>query len=247
MPPFWDKDVLDCTLKLRRETPEVLGSAGQKKRRTAGLNDAEEVCGNHLVAGRVIDKRGIDIVNRYVSAFLSYPKLGVARNHLMFERGCLGHCGGTHAEASRAALHVDDRMVTVFSRRGRREADDVLGLHLLHHLLEGKRRDMVALVDDYLTALGDKVLDFVFPVQALDDRNIYTSRPVHLPAADLPNRLRGQIQERCQPLVPLIEQLLPVNARESSCQVFLSKSTARNQQVSSGSKGYTQTVSFPSR
>src|ERR1035441_769908 len=36
-------------------------------------------------------------------------------------------------------------------------------------------------------------------------------------------------------------------ARESYSQVFLSKSAARNQQVSSGKRGYTPTVSLPLR
>jgi hypothetical protein len=73
---------------------------------------------------------------------------------------------------------------------------------------------MVALVDDHLTILGDKVLYFIFPVEALNDRNIHMSSPVHLPATDLPKRFRWQIQEHCQPLMPLIEQLLPVNQNQ---------------------------------
>jgi len=187
--------MLDRTVQLCREVLEVLGSAGQKKWRTAGVNGTDEVCGDHLVASRVISKRGVDIVNRDVIDFGCGSELCMARNHLMFERSCLGHRAGAHTEPSRAALHVDDRMVTVFSRRGRRETNDVLGLHLLHNLLEGKRRDMVALVDNHLTVLGDKILYLVFAVQALNDRNIHVSGPVHLPAADLPDRFLRQIQE----------------------------------------------------
>ena len=129
----------------------------------------------------------------------------------MFERACLCHCAGAHAEPSRATLHIDDRMVTVFSRRRRSKTNDILSLHLLHNLLESERRDMVALVDDHMAILGDKVLHFLFPVQALNDCNIHPSSPVRLPATDLPNRFRWQIQEHYQPLMPLIEQLLPVN------------------------------------
>ena len=44
-----------------------------------------------------------------------------------------------------------------------------------------------------------------------------------------------------------ISRQVSMNAIESSCQVFLSKSTARNQQVSSDNNGYTPMVSFPSR
>jgi hypothetical protein len=73
---------------------------------------------------------------------------------------------------------------------------------------------MVALVDDHLAILGDKVLYFIFPVEALNDRNIHMSSPVHPPATDLPKRFRWQIQEHRQPLMPLIEQLLAVNQNQ---------------------------------
>lgn len=132
------------------EVLKVFGSAGQEKRRTAGLDGPYEVRDDDLVACGVIDKRGIDILNRDVREFWSCPKLGIARDHPMFERACLCHCAGTHAEPSRATLHIDDRMVTVFSRRRRSKTNDVLSLRLLHNLLESERRDMVALVDDHL-------------------------------------------------------------------------------------------------
>jgi hypothetical protein len=70
----------------------------------------------------------------------------MARNHHMFERGCLGHRADAHAQPSWAALHVDDRMVTVFSGRRRCEADNVLGLQLFDLLLEGECRSYVSLV-----------------------------------------------------------------------------------------------------
>ena len=48
-------------------------------------------------------------------------------------------------------------------------------------------------------------------MQALNDSDIHQPSSVCLPAADLPDRFRRQIQEYCQSLVPLIEQLLPMN------------------------------------
>src|SRR5438132_2720933 len=99
--------MLDRTIQLCREILEVLGSAGQKKRRTTGLNGTDEVSGNHLVASCVTDKRGVDIVNRDVSGFRCCSKLGMTGNHLMFERGGVGHRASAHTEPGRAALHVD--------------------------------------------------------------------------------------------------------------------------------------------
>jgi len=154
----------------------------------------DEVCGDHFVASCVTDECGVDVVNRDVGDFRCYSKLGMTRNHLMFKRGSLGHRAGAHAEAGRSALHVDDWMVAVFPRRRRRQANNVLGLYLLHNLLEGERRDVVALIDNYVAILSDKILHLFFAVQALDNRNIDTSSPLHPPAANLPDRLRGQFR-----------------------------------------------------
>jgi hypothetical protein len=48
--------VLHRSVQLRCEILEVLGSAGEEKRRTTGPNGTGEVCGDQLVAGGVIDK-----------------------------------------------------------------------------------------------------------------------------------------------------------------------------------------------
>jgi hypothetical protein len=49
----------------------------------------------------------------------------------------------------------------------------------------------------------------------LDDGNVHTSCAVHLAAADMPDRFGRQIQEHPETLLPLIEQLLPVNDDQS--------------------------------
>ena len=102
-------------------------------------------------------------------------------------------------------------MMAVFPSWRRRQTYNVLGLHLLHNLLECKRRNVVALIDNYLAIVGDKILHLFLAVQALDDCNVHTSSPIHLPAANLPDRLCGQIQKHCQPFMPLIEQPLSMN------------------------------------
>ena len=81
-------------------------------------------------------------------------------------------------------------MVPIFPRGCCGETNDVLGLHLLHNLLEGEGRDMVALVDNHLAILDDKILYLFFAVEALNDCNIHASSPVHPPAADLANGFR---------------------------------------------------------
>ena len=68
----------------------------------------------------------------------------------------LGHRSGAHAEPGWSALHVDDWMMAIFSGWRRGQTYNVLGLHLLHNLLEGERRNVVALINNYLAVLGTK-------------------------------------------------------------------------------------------
>jgi len=73
----------------------------------------------------------------------------------------------------------------------------------------------VGVAVDHLAVLGHEVLHFVIPVQALDDGDVDATRPTHLAAADMPDRFGGQIQEHPKAVLPLIEQLLPVNDDQS--------------------------------
>lgn len=90
----------------------------------------------------------------------------------MLERGLLGGGPRTHAKPNRPALHEDDRLVAVFSGWRRREPDNVPGLDLLHDLFESECRDVMALVHDNLAVLGDEILDFAPPLEALDHCHI---------------------------------------------------------------------------
>ena len=66
----------------------------------------------------------------------------------MFERVHCRHCLGAHAEPDCTTLHIDNWVVSVFSRWGSGQTNDIFCLHLLHHLLKRKRRYAVAFIDD---------------------------------------------------------------------------------------------------
>src|SRR5215469_7215807 len=96
----------------------------------------------------------------------------MAWDHLVLERRSLCHCPRTHVEPDRPALHLDDRMVAILARWCSGQANYVSCLHLLHHLLEGKGRDVVAFIYDHLSIFGNEILHFVVPVEALNDRDV---------------------------------------------------------------------------
>jgi hypothetical protein len=91
-------------------------------------------------------------------------------------------------------------MVPVLPRWCGGQADKILGLHLPHHLFERESGYVVAFIDDHLAVLSHEVLHLVFSVQALDHRDIYATRPIHLATADMPDRFGRQIQEHPEAL-----------------------------------------------
>ncbi len=116
--------------------------------------------------------------------------------------------------ANRTALHEDDRMVAVLACDGRRQAHDESRLGLARHLLETVRRQVMALVDDHMAVLSDAVIDDAFPDETLNDGDIEQSGRAVSPAADSTDRFRRHIEERREPLDPLVEQLPPMHEHE---------------------------------
>ena len=84
--------------------------------------------------------------------------------------GCL--CLGVNTIAHRSALHENDGMMSVFSRHGGRQAQDVFCLRATDNLLETRSRQVMALVHDDLSILPHAIVDRAFPNQALDNCNI---------------------------------------------------------------------------
>jgi hypothetical protein len=72
---------------------------------------------------------------------------------------------GAEIESNRAALHEDDRVVTVFPNRRCSQAENVSGLGLLQHLLERERGHVVAFVNNDMAVVSDQVPDLTFCVE----------------------------------------------------------------------------------
>ena len=175
------------------EELEMFCSSGQQQRAAPRSYGPHDVVGDHLVARNIIDECSIDVLDRNLGKFGSHSKLRVTWRYLVFERRRLGHRPGAHIEPYGAALHVDDRMVAILPRRGGGQAYDILRLHLPHDLFESKGGNVVAFVDDHLAVFRNEVLYFILSIQALNDRNVDAARPFRLPAADMSDRLGGQI------------------------------------------------------
>jgi hypothetical protein len=106
-------------------------------------------------------------------------------------------------------------MVSVFPRRRGGQTDNIFGLHLPHHLFERESGYVVAFVDDHLAVLSHEVLHFVFRYRLW--MTATSTQPVRsiLPPPMCPIDLAGRSKNMPKPLLPLIEQLLPVNDDQS--------------------------------
>lgn len=116
-----------------------------------------------------------------------------------------------HAISYRPALHEDDWVVTVLSRDGRREPSHKPRLGLTRHTFEALCREMVTLVDNKVTVLANSIVDNTLLHQALNDGDVHLPRWPRSATADSADGRRRQIEERREPLDPLIEELPPVH------------------------------------
>ncbi|ESW78996.1 hypothetical protein X772_28260 [Mesorhizobium sp. LSJC280B00] len=77
-----------------------------------------------------------------------------------------------NAMPNRAALHEDDRMMTIFAGHRRGQSEDIARFRPAGHMLETRRRKMVALIDDQMTVVRYQVGYFAWAQEALDQRDV---------------------------------------------------------------------------
>ena len=102
-------------------------------------------------------------------------------------------------------------MVTVLARDGRRQSDDESSVCLPRDGFEAVGRQVVALVDDDVSIVGDTIVHNSLLDQTLNDGDVDEPVRPGTPTADPTDRLRRQAKERRESFNPLIEQLTPVH------------------------------------
>ena len=121
---------------------------------------------------------------------------------------------GIHTKPDRPALHHDDRVVSVFSNRGGRQAENVPALDPFEHLLEGESGNVMALIHDDMAVFGDQILHSPSTIQALEDRDVDVPCPAVRSPSDPAHRIRRQSQKGGQLLLPLIHELPSVDQHQ---------------------------------
>ncbi len=137
----------------------------QHERRAPALHRLDDVLANVTIALLIADQllvQGQEFNALVRGGFPDWLKCSRLHDDEVRERPACRLHFRVHAMANRSALHEDDRMVAILAGNGRRQSQDIPCLGLTHHLLEARRREVMTLVDDHVTVLGDAIIDDAF-------------------------------------------------------------------------------------
>ncbi len=141
------------------------------------------------------NKGGIGVVNCELGVLHGRMKCRLLGQDQMPKWGAGGRIACADAKANLAALHEDNRMVTILSRWRCGQPKNVLRFDLPHDLLEAECGEVVALVHNDMTIVRYKVLDLALVLQTLEQRHIDNPCPGILSARDLADRLCREIKK----------------------------------------------------
>src|SRR6185436_16664402 len=233
----------DETAELLREVFEVVPSLGEEDRRAALLQRTEDVVQNEAVASLVLRKSRIDALDASVGAGTFQLESGLADDELVVERPPCRLALGIYREANRSQLHRENGVVPIPAVRCGGQADDITGLDLREHALEGNRRHMVALVHDDMAVGLDQVIDAALADQALDHRHIEAPVRCPLAASDLADVLLLEAEKDGELSHPLIQQRLPMDEHERAPRALRHKIRAKHSLADAGRRDkYTDVV-----
>src|SRR6266568_6248173 len=114
---------------------------------------------------------------------------------------------GTDPITHGAALHEDDRVVTILPGDRRRQARDELRLGLTRHLLKALGREMVTLVHDQVPVIAREIINQTLSDHALYHRYIKQAGWLRAATADPADSASRHSEEGGKALDPLLLQL----------------------------------------
>jgi len=100
-----------------------------------------------------------------------------------------------NAMPNRAALHEDDRMMTIFAGHRRRQPENVARFRPAGYELKTRRRKMMALIDNQMAVVRHHIGYFTSAHEALDQRDINDASRLTTSAADNADVFRIDVEE----------------------------------------------------
>src|SRR5712664_1528768 len=95
-------------------------------------------------------------------------------------------------KSNRTTLHVDDRLMPIFSSRCRRQSQNVFCFHFPKDSFKRDRRKMMTFIHNDVSVVRDEIFDRPFTLQALNYSNIDQTGSLGFASPVLPNVLNRQ-------------------------------------------------------
>ena len=189
---------------------EVLAPFGEDDWRTASPDQLCRLVGDQPCPVIIVCESAEDLLNRGVRGKHGGVEAGIAANDTQLQRMLLRRPLGDRMSDG-PALHCDDRMVSVASAESGGKARHVARRDGLQDPLGRHGGDVVALVDDHVTVVGQQFLQRIAPRQALDHRHVEQAGWFLAASTDRAERVRIDVKELRQAFLPLLKQGLAVD------------------------------------
>src|SRR5580658_9615974 len=184
---------------------------GEQNGRAAFLQGCNHIIEDNRVPSRIMRHCSIDLLNANVRLISGQSKFSLPNDELVTERATRGLAPRVHSEPNRPKLHLGNRVVSIAALRCCREPSDIARLHLREHTLERDRRQVMALVNNYVPIAADEIVYLILVDKTLDHRHIEPTVWLALTAADATNVLLVDAQKHCQLCDPLCKKWPPVD------------------------------------
>src|SRR6266404_2546503 len=99
-------------------------------------------------------------------------------------------------KTNRTALHINDRLVPIFSSRCSRQSQNIFYFDFAKDPFKGNRRKMVALIHNHVAIVGNEIFYCPFMLQTLNYSNIDQTGSFGFSSAELPDVPNRQSQKR---------------------------------------------------
>ena len=193
---------------------QVVVPLRQDERGASVSNGVQDIVADEAISTLVLGEFSVECLELHALVGFRFTRRHERRradDDRMREGPCRRLNLGADSMPDRAALHEDDRVMTVLPSDGGGEAKHVPGPGPSCDQFEAVRRQMMALVHDEVAIVGHAVVDDAFANQALDERDVNQSSRLASSSSNSADPASWYSEERRQTLHPLIEQLLSMD------------------------------------
>jgi hypothetical protein len=192
------------------EAHDVFNAFREQQRRTTLAHRAHNISANHFVPRIVISQllaEPLKFQARIILGLGPGAKPGWADKYPVSEGPGRGLLFRIDAIPHRAALHEDDRVMTVFARKCGGQAGNEPRFSPARDQFKAPSGQVMAFINHKMTVISDPIIDCAFVDQALHQGHIQHSSELFSPASKASDGLGRNAEKFGQTLDPLVHEL----------------------------------------